>query len=226
MRSKLDSAGSAQVRTLDAKGFPEVTFRGEYPIGRVTYADPQCAGARRIGGVFAVHSAERPGFGPAGDGVGVHGHQSEPGTARDRPDGLAAKCHLSVRKIAPVSASGAIRCIQQDGVATLEGTVEASPGKGLETRHGFGSMALSLIGADAASLRGGADVRLPLDAAAFGGAFSTPAATATRTLDGDKLIGSLRAGIHAGSRRQPHELSFFSPGISHCTSSTATSKAG
>ncbi len=33
---------AAAVRTLDARGFPGVTFRGEYPIGRVTYAAPDC----------------------------------------------------------------------------------------------------------------------------------------------------------------------------------------
>ncbi len=32
-------AGKTVVRTLDQKGFRDVTFRGEYPIGRVTYHD-------------------------------------------------------------------------------------------------------------------------------------------------------------------------------------------
>jgi uncharacterized protein (DUF608 family) len=32
--------GSTTARTLDRPGFPKVRFRGEYPIGRVEYADP------------------------------------------------------------------------------------------------------------------------------------------------------------------------------------------
>jgi non-lysosomal glucosylceramidase len=33
------SAGKSVTRTLDKEGFPAVTFRGEYPIGRVSYQD-------------------------------------------------------------------------------------------------------------------------------------------------------------------------------------------
>jgi len=33
------SAGKSVTRTLDKEGFPEVTFRGEYPVGRVSYRD-------------------------------------------------------------------------------------------------------------------------------------------------------------------------------------------
>ena len=34
------TADGTHVRTLDRQGFPDVTFRGEYPVGRVTYRDP------------------------------------------------------------------------------------------------------------------------------------------------------------------------------------------
>jgi uncharacterized protein (DUF608 family) len=37
---KTVTGGRTQVRVLDHTGFSEITFRGEYPIGRVTYGDP------------------------------------------------------------------------------------------------------------------------------------------------------------------------------------------
>ena len=183
------SAGSARVRTLDAKGFPEVTFRGEYPIGRVSYADPQWPvrvkleafspfiplSARDSALPATVLAFTVTNLSQEPLGIDLMGWLQNATCPHEKSSGLGQRRNT---------------LIQQDGVATLEGTVEASPGKGLETRHGFGSMALSLIGADAASLRGGVDVRLPLDAAVFGGGFAA-GASATRMLDGDMLIGSL-----------------------------------
>ncbi len=37
-----EPGGQARIWTLDAKGFSSVTFRGEYPIGRVEYRDAAC----------------------------------------------------------------------------------------------------------------------------------------------------------------------------------------
>ncbi|MDQ8195645.1 GH116 family glycosyl-hydrolase [Coraliomargarita sp. SDUM461004] len=37
---RVQSGDQSFVRSLDGKGFPGVTFRGEYPVGRVTYRDP------------------------------------------------------------------------------------------------------------------------------------------------------------------------------------------
>jgi len=34
--------GSSEIRTLDAEGFSEISFRGEYPIAKVTYRDQTC----------------------------------------------------------------------------------------------------------------------------------------------------------------------------------------
>jgi len=39
---RVSAGGEPQVRRLDATGFRDVAFRGEYPIGRVDYADPEC----------------------------------------------------------------------------------------------------------------------------------------------------------------------------------------
>ncbi len=42
LRVTTPGQGGSQDRSLDQKGFPEVTFRGEYPIGLVTYRDDAC----------------------------------------------------------------------------------------------------------------------------------------------------------------------------------------
>jgi uncharacterized protein (DUF608 family) len=45
---RLTADGQTRVRTLDTRGFPAVSFRGEYPIGYVEYRDPDCPVAVRL----------------------------------------------------------------------------------------------------------------------------------------------------------------------------------
>ena len=199
-------AGSAQVRTLDSNGFPEVAFRGEYPIGRVTYADPQLPVRVELEAfspfiplsprdsalpatVFAVTVAN---LGQAPVEIDVMGWLENATCPYEKTADLGQRRNTLLRR---------------QGIATLEGTVEAHPGRGLETRHGFGSMALSLIGADPATVRGTADASLPLSAGAFAGAFES-GATAERALDGGRLVGALAQGftLAPGVSRTVHFL--------------------
>jgi len=39
---RVQHAGKTEVRTLDRRGFSDVRFRGEYPLGFVSYEDPAC----------------------------------------------------------------------------------------------------------------------------------------------------------------------------------------
>jgi non-lysosomal glucosylceramidase len=39
---RIESEGQTQIRPLSQKGFGDISFRGEYPVGRVSYRDPDC----------------------------------------------------------------------------------------------------------------------------------------------------------------------------------------
>jgi uncharacterized protein (DUF608 family) len=186
---RVKHADGNQLRTLDSNGFPQVAFRGEYPIGRVTYADPQVPVRVELEAFspFIPLSARDSAL-PATVFAFTVTNPGQTELEIDLTGWLQnATCPFDRN---PALGQRRNTLLQQNGCATLACGVEASPGKGLETRHGFGSMALSLVGADPAGVLGGVDVRLPLDAAAGGEVFSA-GATAARALDGDRLTGSL-----------------------------------
>ena len=186
---RVKQAGAEQVRTLDSLGFAEVAFRGEYPIGRVSYADPRSPVRVELEAFSPfIPLSSRDSALPATVFAFTVTNSSRATVEVDLMGWLQnATCPYE-----SAAERGRRRntLLQQQGVATLECTVEAARGRGLETRPGFGSMALSLIGADAATTRGRAEADVPLTAAAFTGAF-TPGATAARALDGGKLVGAL-----------------------------------
>ncbi|MCX6877564.1 MAG: GH116 family glycosyl-hydrolase [Verrucomicrobia bacterium] len=203
---------ATEMRTLDSSGFSQVAFRGEYPIGRVTYADPRLPVrvALEAFSPFLPLNAKDSALPATVMAFTV----TNTGDAEVRIDLMGwlqnATCPYETT---PARGQRRNTLLQQNGLATLECSVEASPGQGLETRHGFGSMALSLVGADPASVRGSADVRLPLDDAAISGAFAT-GATAVRALDGAKLIGSLGQGFTlapGASQRVEFLLTWYFP---------------
>jgi len=185
--------GRLETRPLNRHFFSSVNFRGEYPIGRVSYEDDQSpvkveleafspfiplnAKDSAIPATVMVFTVENRGKEPVY--LSLQGYLQNAVNPYDTDPRLGTRMNTLV---------------QQNGIATLfckSISAETVPeGQlSLDKRHGWGSMALSLIDAPPSGLRGSTDVELPLDAAVFDHAFKD-AATTAKALD-QKLVGSL-----------------------------------
>ncbi len=192
---------AVQTRTLDSEGFPGVSFRGEYPIGRVTYADPQ----------FPVQ-VDLEAFSPF-----------IPLSAKDSSLPATVMSYTVTNtgsKTVEVDLMGWLQnatcpyddaadlgqrrnsLMQQKGLVTLHQTVHPAKGKGLEKHHGYGSMALSLIDPGQATLLGAAEADLPLNQEAFAEIFEKDSSV-THKLD-KPLVGTLGQSLTlaAGETRE------------------------
>ncbi|MBK1855600.1 hypothetical protein JO972_11565 [Verrucomicrobiaceae bacterium 5K15] len=192
---------AVELRTLDSEGFPGVSFRGEYPIGRVTYADPK-----------SPVKVELEAFSPF---IPLSAKDSSlPATVMTYTVTNTSKDPLEVDLMGwlqnatcphdNVADLGERRntLIQQQGLVTLHQTVEPAAGKGLEKHHGYGSMALSLIKPEQGALLGAAQTNLPLDAGAFANKFEK-GSSVSHALD-KPLVGTLGQSLKlaAGESRQ------------------------
>lgn len=199
---RVRSRDAEVVRTLDEKGFPQVAFRGEYPVGRVTYAgaDVPVRVELEAFSPFIPLQARDSALPATVLSFTIANTSSAPvdvdlaGWLQNATCPYDDKAELGQRRNT---------MIRQKGIATLEGTIEAAPGnKSLETHHGLGSIALSLIGGDQKGLRGSPAVELPLSPADLASGFE-PGATAARSL-GTKLVGAVGQSLRipAGASRQ------------------------
>ncbi|MDF7800144.1 GH116 family glycosyl-hydrolase [Pontiellaceae bacterium B1224] len=190
--------GKVETRPLNRHGFSSVSFEGEYPIGRVTYEDaaspvtveleafspfiPLNAKDSAIPATIMALTVENRGKEPLQ--FSLQGYLQNAVNPYDHDPKLGSRKNT---------------LIQQDGLVTLLSTsipADTAPEgqTGLEQRHGWGSMALSLLGAKE-GLGGSAEAAVP----AF--PFKNNS-TSTMALD-KKLIGSLgqQFALEPGERK-------------------------
>ncbi|MDF7808613.1 GH116 family glycosyl-hydrolase [Pontiellaceae bacterium B12219] len=178
--------GTVESRPLNRHGFSAVAFRGEYPIGRVSYTDDSVPVAVELEAFspFIPLDAKDSALPVTVMAFTVENRSTEPVQLS-----LQGYLQNAVNPYDqnPMLGSRKNTLMQQDGLATLLSTsvpADTVPEglNGLEQRHGWGSMALSLLGASE-GMGGSTDTAVP----AF--PFKNGAA-ATTALD-KKLIGSL-----------------------------------
>ena len=143
------TGGKVSTRTLDRQGFPNVTFRGEYPIGKVTYADkgypvtvcleafspfiPLNARDSAVPATVMSYTVTNTGESPVEVDLG--------GWMQN------ATCPYTTD---PALGQRRNRLIQGDGRVSVLSTVEprttdANARGGIETKHGYGSTTLTLL---------------------------------------------------------------------------------
>lgn len=190
------------MQTLDSKGFADVSFRGEYPVGRVSYADPQLPVRIELTAFspFIPLNSEDSGL-PATVMAFTVSNLSKEAVDVDLMGWLQnAVCPYDTRPELGVRRNTLIR---NPGVATLEGTIKPAEGdRQIETHHGYGSMALSLLDDGTPGLLGSPMASLPLEPTAVPTGFE-PGAEAAHPLD-QKLVGALGRSfrIPAGESRK------------------------
>lgn len=174
--------------TLDKKGFPEVRFRGEYPIGKIIYADKDCP-------VQVNMEAFSP-FIPL-DAL----NSALPATVFKFTVTNSSKASVDVdlmgwlqNAVCPYDSLPSLGNRQntlrrQGEVNILFCDLEPANGSLINTHHGYGSMALSLISSDLETVRGNTNLPLPLTETTNLSPFQ-PNSKASLSLD-KKLVGLL-----------------------------------
>ncbi|WPJ97016.1 GH116 family glycosyl-hydrolase [Coraliomargarita algicola] len=131
----------AGTKTLDRQGFPDVQFRGEYPVGKVSYADADCPVTVQLEAFspFIPLNAKDSAI-PA---TVMRYTVTNPSDQSVEVD-LGGWLQNTVCPYLPKDAQGERRntYVQSQNRASILSSIE---GAGLEAKHGYGSMSLSLL---------------------------------------------------------------------------------
>ncbi|TWT69436.1 GH116 family glycosyl-hydrolase [Crateriforma conspicua] len=133
--------GKSDTRTLDQIGFPDVNFRGEYPIGKVGYSDrgfPARIDLDAFSPFIPLNSKDSALPATVMSFTVTNTSQS--------PITIDLGGWMQNATCPYTTASGqgqrTNRCVQADGRVEILSSVG---GAGVETKHGFGSMALTVL---------------------------------------------------------------------------------
>ncbi|HCC69818.1 MAG TPA: hypothetical protein DEQ09_01490, partial [Bacteroidales bacterium] len=196
---RINTKEGTEIRSLDRHGFPGVEFRGEWPLGRIKYCDqnfpldihmeafspfipldPKNSALPATVILFRIknNSNEEVGatiLGWLQNATCPYDNESELG---ERKNNL----------------------ISREGLTTLYCDIVPSAGKGLDTHHGYGSMALSLISEKNNSVIGNPDANSDKPGDEFFEIFH-PGASKSKKLN-RKLVGSIGKKIVLGPGEQ------------------------
>lgn len=131
----------AGTKTLDRQGFSDVQFRGEYPVGKVSYADEACPVTVQLQAFSPfIPLNARDSAVPA---TVMRYTVTNPSAESVEVD-LGGWLQNATCPYLPKTARGKRRnsYVQSKYLASMSGTIE---GPGLGQKHGYGSMTLSLL---------------------------------------------------------------------------------
>ena len=185
---RVKTIGSDQVYTLDKRGFPDVSFRGEYPVGKIFYTNKNCP--------IKVNMEVFSPFIPL-DAA----NSALPATVLKFTVINNSKSSIDVdlvgwlqNAVCPYDRMASLgrrqNTLRRHGeLNTLFCDIEPAQGSELDTHQGFGSMALSLLSSGSDIILGNPEISLPITEMVFGSPFSLNSKS-SQALD-KKLVGLL-----------------------------------
>ena len=198
--------GKARVRTLDQKGFENITFRGEYPVGKVTYQDENAPVSVKLEAFspFIPTDDENSGL-PAV----VMEYEITNTTKRTITVEIGGWLQNVVNRYSSDRQKGQlVNTIQQEDSFTR--LITGSEGKNLEYQPDWGSMTLTLEGKGEGSADIGAiDVNDLSDVFVSG-------AKKQKAANNEQLLGSLSTSLSLGkkeSKKVRFIISWYFPNI-------------